>query len=441
MFSGRINNCYDSHVHLLATGEVAERLDLHHLTSPEDLSSLTIAPHHVRNDWLIGFGWDQNNWPSKEFPRREHLDQKFGDRKVAFSRADGHALWVSTEGLKAAGLWQKNPEPSTQGRMILDAEGWPTGVLIDKARSAVDLKIGEPSIFEIRRGLLRAIQLFNQNGFTHVRDLTCHPDQWEQLIHLHDSGLLTLAIEQFFSVDEGQDFPKALRLAKDARAWIGRQNKSIRTGGIKVFLDGALGSEGAWISCPYHSGSGHGLQFFSSAELKALMEVAFHNKFDLAVHAIGDAAAHQALEVFCSLTARFPEQTLHLEHAELLRPDTLNMMRGQRVHCHMQPSHFLSDQKWLKEKLGTLTSFAFPWAALEKSQVNFDFGSDSPIELPSLERTERALFESQRLGIEGLLEPWTLRHSHPDLGWVPNCYTILTNGEIKEVVFQGEHLL
>lgn len=438
MFSGRITNCYDSHVHWLATGEIADRLSLHDLKSPQDVRSLKVDPHNYRGDWLLGFGWNQNAWAGEAFPRREHLDDAFGDTPVAFSRVDGHALWTNTAALKRAGLLDGHSIDPPGGKILRDQDGTPTGVLIDKASQTIESLIPKRTDTDTARSLLRGMRIFNQAGFTHIRDLTCDHQQWQEAVKLDRSGLLTMAVEQYFSVEEGQDFHVALQLANDARKF---KTKNLRVKGIKVFVDGALGSEGAWLSCGYSSGTGHGLRLLDMAELKEIMIEAWNLQLDLAVHIIGDEAAHQTMLTYNEVFNRGISGALHLEHAELLRPETVAQMAGRNVHCHMQPCHWLSDHVWLEKKIGALKEFAFPWRALQEAQVAFDFGSDSPIERPSLTDNLRALAESADQGVPRLLGDPIKYHCHPDLSWVPNTYTVFTSGRPTEVVFAGEHIL
>lgn len=439
MFSQRLSNCYDSHVHWLATGEVSERLNLHDLKSSEGINQLKVDVHHWRGDWLLGFGWDQNHWLHGEFPKAKTLDQVFGREKpVAFSRADGHALWVNTAALELAGLLDgRQPDPQG-GRIMRDENGAPTGVLIDSAMKFIDALIPARTPTDTRRALLKGMQIFNRAGFTHIRDLSCSPMQWQESLKLEKSGLLTLAVEQFFSVEEGQSFESALHLAMEARRF---KTSRLRPMGVKVFVDGALGSEGAWLSCAYHSGSGHGLQLFEMGELKGMMRDTWAQNLDIAVHVIGDEAAHQTVLAFHELKGEAVSGRLHLEHAELLRTETVELMKKQNIFCHLQPCHWLSDKVWLKEKIGDLHQYAFPWRALQDANVDFDFGSDSPIERPSLIDNLKAIEISASQGIPKLLGDPLKYHCHSDSAWVANTYTVFADGVPTEVVFNGQHLV
>ncbi len=439
MFSERISNCFDSHVHWLATGEVHNQLRLNHLASATDVATLKIENHHARGDWLLGFGWDQNSWPEKIFPDRHILDQALGaGRAVAFTRADGHALWVNTEALRRAGLLNYKGEDPQGGRILRDSEGQPTGIFIDTAMKLIEKLIPLRPRGDSRRALLKGMQIFNKAGFTHIRDLSCTPEQWDEAVHLEESGLLTLAVEQFFSVEEGQNFENALSLALRARR---QKTVQLRPQGVKIFADGALGSEGAWVSCPYRGGAGRGLQLYSAEEIRLMMGETWSHGLDLAVHAIGDEAAHQIFLALHELKEKGINGRLHLEHAELLRPETVKLMAGENVRCHLQPCHWLSDQKWLEQKIGSLFQFAFPWRALQEAGVSFDFGSDSPIEEPSVRNNLQALSSSAKEGIPSLLGGALQYHAHSDNAWVPNCYTVFADGVPTEVVFNGRHLI
>ncbi len=438
MFSGRISNCYDSHVHWLSTGEIADRLSLHNLKSPEEVADLKVDPHNFRGEWLLGFGWNQNLWKTPEFPNRKTLDRVFGETPVAFSRVDGHALWANTAALERAGLIDTHVADPAGGRILRDESGSPTGVFIDKAGLLIENRIPKRSDKDAGRALLKGMQIFNQAGFTHIRDLTCDHQQWHEAVKLDRSGLLTMAVEQYFSVEEGADFTSALQMAVEARKV---PTKNLRVMGLKVFVDGALGSEGAWLSCGYSSGTGHGLKLMDMSELKEIMIEAWNNQLELAVHIIGDEAAHQTMLMYNEVFNRGISGALHLEHAELLRPETVDLMTGRNVRCHLQPCHWLSDRVWLEKKIGPLKKYAFPWRALQEAQISFDFGSDSPIERPSVVDNIRAVSESADHGIPKLLGEAINYHCHSDLAWVPNTYTIFADGIPTEVVFSGEHIL
>lgn len=438
MFTEKIDNCMDSHVHWLATGEHAGRLLLGGLGCAEDVAQLKISPHHYRGEWLTGFGWDQNRWPNKSFPTKEILDRIFPDVPVAFSRADGHATWVNSQALRKVGLLNARSLPHiVGGKIIVDEAGQPTGVLIDNAKNIIDAAIPSLQTNEVCAFLLKGAQIFNQAGITHIRDLSCSPEQWMESVQLDQSGLLTLAVEQFFPALEVNHFDQALQLAVQARR---EATANLRAQGIKIYLDGALGSEGALLSQPYCSGSGRGLSLMTDEELEGVLRITWELKFDLALHTIGDEAVDRAARVACRLWDEGLKGCLHLEHAEMIRPESLGLLKGRNVVFHMQPCHWLSDRHFVEDKLGDLKKYLFPWQALEKGGFRFDFGSDSPIEPPSVADNLQALEDSAARFVPKLQGDPLQYHQHLDKTWTPNTYTVFKNGVAEQVVFRSRNL-
>lgn len=437
-----VHNCYDSHIHWLATGQIASAWNLRTLSSAQAIQQEKIKDHYFQGDWLVGFGWDNSSWPGGHFPCRQDLDRIFPEVPVALSRVDGHALWVNSLALKKMGILNDQGQtlqiPQIPGgRLVTDENGDPTGVLIDQAKSLVESLIPEPGSMQVRSCLLKACQDLNRAGFTHIRDMTCSEAQWNETTHLAEAGLLTLAVEQTFSAEDPHNFDKAFQLALRAR-----QSKLplVRVQAIKVYYDGALGSEGALLSQDYPSGSGRGLELLNKSALQGFMRQAWEVGLDLAVHVIGDEAAHRTVVAAHELWEKGLRGTLHLEHVEILRPETIRLMKPDSVICHLQPCHWLSDRQWLMSKLGGLYSWVFPWRALQEAGIPFFFGSDSPIESPSLANNLLALNESAVTGIPKLLGDPLRYHCHGDGAWVPGSFTHFEGGVATSVVFGGIHL-
>lgn len=214
---------------------------------------------------------------------------------------------------------------------------------------------------------------------------------------------------------------------------------------MKVFYDGALGSEGALLSHPYRSG-GQGFSLFSDAELSEVLQETWAKKFEIAIHTIGDEAADRVVSIAFDLFQKSINGVLNLEHAEILRPKTIRKMKQIQVKCHLQPCHWLSDHSWLENKIGDLNEFIFPWRALQENEIPFDFGSDTPIEPSSLFLNLQGLSESGKNGVPVLIGDPLKYHSHSDTSWIPNSYSVFSrapnsySGAVTSVVFNGKRV-
>ncbi len=419
------------------------RLNLDDLRSPEDILHKEVRSANLQDGWVIGFGWDQNRWPGFQgrFPDRHLLDRWCPDRPVVLSRADGHAFWVNTKAMHEAGVLDGDRfliDPYSKagsGHIEIDAHGLPTGIFIDAAKSWVERKMPKPRA--LKDYLIQGCRIFNRAGFTHIRDLTCSEDQWHQSCLLDEARELTLAVEQFFSAETPENFQSALTLARRAKS---QPSPHLRVRGVKIYMDGALGSEGAYLSQPYLSGSGRGFRCLSDDELKDQIRQVFAADLELAVHVIGDDAADIVVNAAREVWHSGQPGHLHLEHVELLRPETVLKLKGSTVTCHMQPCHWLTDHKWLRSKVGDLADFAFPWRALEENGVALFFGSDAPIERSSVTKNLEALEQSARAGIPPMQKSPLICQSYPSIDFAASSQTRFENGLPVEVIFDGRRI-
>ncbi len=436
----KIMRCYDSHLHWQATGEVLTQLDLRHLKNPQAVADLKVNASHFRGEWLMGFGWDQHLWPDNQFPDKKILDKLFPNNPVFLSRADGHAAWVNSEALKRIGYLNKteSEKPSPQGGLIVrDQNGLPTGVLIDMAKMQIDYILPSFNRAQIKEQLCVAMRLFNQSGFTHIRDMGGFELQWDLMQELADRRELTLAVEQNFPFESLNDLPRAMNLLDQAKK---SSQPLLRAKAIKFFYDGALGSEGAYLSQNYDGTESCGLTLWSDEEVKTIFKEAWSKGHEVSVHTIGDQAVHQIVSLALEVKALGFNGSLQLEHVELMRDETIELCKQLQVTCHLQPCHWLTDQKWLKQKVNNLYQYAFQWRKLEESGIQFYFGSDSPIESASLKNNIQAMEQASKTGIQATLKPCFYYHTHPDDQFAPDSYTIWQDGLVQEVVFKGEAL-
>lgn len=415
----KIQRLYDSHTHFLATGEFASGLYLGSIKEREQLKTLDVSkPLYYRGDWLVGFGWDATPW--LQAPDKKFLDQVFPDKPVFLIRADGHQSWINSIGLRLLGVQSD------------------TGILIEKDHWRAFERLPPFSQEQQKQHIFAACSTFNKAGFTHVRDMSCTENLWNLLSAMYDKDELSLAIEENVTCHDLNDFDQALKFSLKAKA---AELKYLRMKGIKIFYDGSLGSETAYLSKPYHGkpeGS-RGTTLWNLQDLEEVMMKTWAAGLEFSVHTIGDAAVHQIVQSARKISAQGAVGRLNLEHVELIRSETIQMMKPLHVRCHMQPCHWLSDKAWLEEKLKDLYRYVFPWEALRAAQIPLSFGCDSPVAVPSFWQNKIALEESAKAKIRKFTGDLCSAHGHPDKTFA-DSYTIIEDGEVLEVVFDGRRL-
>ncbi len=402
-----IKNLYDSHVHWMYTGQVHLSWNLKNISDPQQILDSTELQNHHRGDWRVGFGWDENNWNADFKIHRSFLDQKWKDQPVFLSRNDGHSSWVNTAALKALGLWSQH---QNKQEIIVDQDGWPTGILKEKAHIEALKKLPDFSNQQKKDQLIAAALHFNQSGFTHIRDMTSSPQQWKMNQQLIADQEILLHVEHWFVCESLQSLQQTVDQALICKK---EENSFMKLRGIKLFVDGSLGSHTAFLSQPYPDQGSRGQMNWTELDIADCLRLVWKNKLEIALHSIGDECTHQIVKMARLVYSEGIQGVLHLEHTEIMRPETIQMLKPLHVRCHLQPCHWFSDSVWLESKLQNLYPYSFPWQALEKAKVPFSFGSDSPIEQSSLIRNLLAHQQSQKKGILGLKNDPIHYHSYP----------------------------
>jgi predicted amidohydrolase YtcJ len=418
-----IKQCFDSHLHLLATGLVQSQLNLKNIKSFAELKNTVIPESAYRGGWLFGFGWDQHKMTQQTVFDKSALDPLFPDIPVYLSRADGHVCLVNLKALQILNI--KNSD----------------GIFIDNDKVTIDKQLPEIQTQDKIQFLKSAIKYLNQQGFTHVRDMTCDQQQWILLRDLDAQQLLTLYVVCNFTCDNLADFDRCVSEINFAKA---HPSKHLMVGGVKIFLDGALGSQGALISQTYDDQSS-GLLLISPADLQQIISKTWKLGLDVCIHTIGDQAIHLAAETAYRIASSGQTGRIHFEHGQIIRPQTVEILKNLDCVVHMQPCHYLSDKTWLKQKLGRLYENCFPWAALSKANIKINFGSDVPIEEASVINNIKAIQESALAGIlpiEISESIFSFKHqSLFDGEWGSHCQTEFRDHQVHSVIFDGKKLL
>ncbi len=328
--------------------------------------------------WLVGRGWDQNDWPEREFPTAADLDTAFPDRAVWLERIDGHAGWANSAAMRAVerrleGEWQ--PEG---GRIVRDANGQPTGIFIDAASSLVDA--ARPPIDEAlaERALVLGMQDAVAHGLTGAHDAGVDLAGLERYRRLADRGALPMRITAMAAGDgDALD-----ALCRDGLYRHPGGRLQMRT--VKVYADGALGSRGAALLADYSDDPGNrGLMVTSPDGLHAVARKAMACGVQVATHAIGDRGNHEVLEAYADVLGdrRKGDHRWRIEHAQVLAAEDLPRLARMHVIASMQPTHATSDMPWAEDRLGPVRIVgAYSWRQLRDSGARLALGSDFPVE-------------------------------------------------------------
>ncbi len=328
--------------------------------------------------WLVGRGWDQNDWPERDFPTAADLDAAFPDRAVWLERIDGHAGWANSVAMRQvtrdlAGDWQ--PEG---GRIVRDASGQPTGIFVDAAASLVD--DARPPLDEAlaERALVLGMQDAVAHGLTGAHDAGVDLAGLDRYRRLADRGALPMRITAMAAGDGDA----LAALCRDGLYRHPSGRLQMRT--VKVYADGALGSRGAALLADYSDDPGNrGLMVTSPDGLHAVARKAMACGVQVATHAIGDRGNHEVLEAYADVLGdrREGDHRWRIEHAQVLAAEDLPRLARMHVIASMQPTHATSDMPWAEDRLGPVRIVgAYSWRQLRDSGARLALGSDFPVE-------------------------------------------------------------
>jgi predicted amidohydrolase YtcJ len=339
-------------------------------------------------EWITGFGWDQTLWPGRGDPTRADLDAVSTAYPMFFARVDGHVAIANSLALKIAGVTQNTAEPAT-GHIVRDPQtDEPTGLLQeDGATNLVFSKIAAPSSAERRRGIELVLADAARDGVTSLqdcsyleisRDVSFSKENFLIYQQLRKEGKLTARITEWL------DFTLPVSKLEALRSEWGSMDPWLKTGALKAFLDGSLGSRTAALLAPYSDAtSTSGLLHMDEAKLAPMAMERDRAGFQLAFHAIGDRANHVALDTFAAVAAAngARDRRDRVEHAQVIAPADFARFGQLDIIASMQPSHLLDDERWASDRLGPERSRgAYAWRTMEQNGVHLAFGTDHPVE-------------------------------------------------------------
>jgi predicted amidohydrolase YtcJ len=395
----------DAHSHLAGLGQALEQVDLTGAASyGEVIRRVREAARSLpAGAWVRGRGWDQNRWPEKRFPTHQELTRAVPDHPVWLTRVDGHAALVNAAAMKALGIDAAIKDPSG-GRFLRDEAGRPTGVLIDNAKGWAEGRLPEPSAEDRRRTLRKAARHCVELGLTTVTDMGIGDGDYRAYKALKEAHELPLRAALFLTDD------KALLDAWFARGPEIDPDARVTVRGVKMYIDGALGSRGAALIEPYSDDPGNlGLLVSTGDHLEEVARRARARGFQVGIHAIGDRGGLVALDAMeRALGGPDPGARFRLEHSQVLRLQDIQRMARLGIIASMQPTHATSDMPWAGDRLGPRRlQGAYAWRKVLDAHGRLALGSDFPVESAD-----------PRLGLYAAVTRQDLQGNPPG-GWMP----------------------
>lgn len=361
----------DSHAHFFDLGYYINQVDLKNTNSLEEVIERVISFDSENNtEFLIGRGWDQNDWSNKDFPDNLLLNQEFPDKAVVLRRIDGHAYLVNDFALELAGIDNLS---NVEGGEFIKENGKLTGVLIDNAMRLIDDIIPEPTKEQTVKALLSAQNLAFENGLTTISDAGLTKSQIDLIDELQNDGILKIRI---YAMVENE--PKTLEYYLNSGPY---KTDLLNVRSVKVYADGALGSRGALMINDYSDRKG--FKGIIRTPIDSIQNLAFKlagTGFQMNTHAIGDDANRIVIQAYRNALFDYRDPRWRIEHAQVVSEDDFELFNSKIIPS-VQPTHATSDMYWLNDRIGpkrAKNAYAYK-KLLEKSGI-IAFGTDFPVE-------------------------------------------------------------
>lgn len=378
----------DAHIHLKAYALGLQKIECETDTKEECLRRVAERVKRAKpGEWILGHGWNQNSWsPSPGrgeggFPHASDLDAIAPNNPVYLTAKSLHAGWVNTAAMRLANITAQTPDPQ-HGQVQRDAQGNPTGILLETAMALAAHVIPDPSEADVADAMEKAQSILWRMGLTGVHDFD-RRDSFMALQLLHAQGRLKLRVLKNLPVE-------LLDQAHELGLRGGFGDEMLRIGNVKVFMDGALGPHTAAMFQPYlGEENNRGILNMDGEELFEHGRKAAGVGLGMTVHAIGDRANHEVLNAYEQLRRyerenRLPALRHRIEHVQVLHPDDTARLGALDVVASMQPIHAVSDMKMADDFWGSERArLSYAWRTQLDSGARLVFGSDAPVESPN----------------------------------------------------------
>lgn len=363
----------DAHAHLYGLGLALQQVDLVGTTSFEEVLGRVVAfQEEKKMPYIIGRGWDQNDWDDKNFPTKKELDSLFPDTPVSLRRIDGHAMLVNSRALELAGITSKTKVAG--GEIVLE-NGEPTGIIVDAPMRLIGKTFPENTSEVSAEALLEAEKLCLQYGLTTVDDAGLDRSIIELIDTLQKEGKFKLRMYAMVSNSpKNRDYYLSNGIYKTDRL-------NVRS--FKVYADGALGSRGAAMREPYSDMPHHfGAMITTADSLDYLAQKIAASEFQMNTHAIGDSANIAVLRAYKKALEGKTDRRWRVEHAQIISAEDFNYFDdNNNILPSVQPTHATSDMYWAEDRVGAeRMKGAYAYKELLEKAGSIALGTDFPVE-------------------------------------------------------------
>jgi predicted amidohydrolase YtcJ len=361
----------DAHAHLYGLGENLRGVELKGTSSFEEIVQKLVDFQKEKNSsFIVGRGWDQNDWYEKAFPTKDTLDILFPDTPVVLTRVDGHAMLVNQKALDLVGI---TTETEIDGGEIVKIDGKLTGVLVDNPMILIENSIPPLTKDDIKEALLKAQDIAVSHGLTSLTDAGLARQVIETIREMYDDNTLKLKMNIMVSNSmEDIDYYLEKGVIKTPR---------LRVGSVKVYADGALGSRGAALKKPYSDQHNHfGAMVIGLEDFDALAYKLSNTDYQMNTHAIGDSANSVVLKTYKKHLKDKPNKRWRVEHAQVLDSTEYHYF-SKNIIPSVQPTHATSDMYWAEDRLGEeRIKHAYAYKKLLDVAGVLPLGTDFPVE-------------------------------------------------------------
>lgn len=441
----------DGHTHFVMGGFSLTTLNLTGIISRGEFIT-ALQKHHKQlppEIWLTGIGWDNSRWTPSELPHRVWIDEIIPDRPVYLIRQDMHTSVANSRALECAGITETTPNPDG-GVIDRDSHtGIPTGILRDSAMILIERVIPKPdtnaSLYAIKAACAECARF----GITNIHDIT---------LMYHISHLEKAAQEKWFTVRVLMRLPLTeWETTRTLKTHFSANPDLLTIGGLKAYTDGSLGSSTAWFLEPYSDNpASSGVPneiMFPEGNLLRLAADADKAGFSLSIHAIGDRANREVLNIFKQILHMngYRDRRWRIEHAQHIHPDDFIQFHTLNVIASMQPYHCIDDARWCEQRIGSeRCNTAYAFKTFSEKGVRLVFGSDwtvAPLNpISGIDAAvnripidaEKPWHSEQRITVEQTVKAYTAEPAYA--AFEEHCKGSLTIGKYADCVVLSENI-